>query len=286
MATFTNQATLTYGNSVVNSNTVTGELQEVLSATKTALTDTYRIGEPQTFAISLVNSGTTPLTGVTVTDDLGAYTFGADARTLVPLDYVTGSVRYFNDGALQPTPTVTAENPLTVTGITVPAGGNAIILYEAIPNAFAPLGANGTVTNTVSVDGAGFTAFTAAGTTAADPGADLAITKALNPVIVAEGSPLTYTFTIQNRGSAATAAGDNVAVTDTFNPRLSPITVTLDGVALTEGTDYTYDPDTGAFATVPGRITVPAGTFAQANDTGAYAATPGTSTLVVTGTVI
>jgi len=53
---------------------------------------------------------------------------------------------------------------------------------------------------------------------------------------------------------------------------------------LTPGTDYTYDETTGAFATVPGVITVPAATFTQ-NPDGTFNTTPGTSSLVVTGTV-
>ena len=39
MATFTNKATLTYNDGAVDSNTVTGELLEVLSLTKTAETE-------------------------------------------------------------------------------------------------------------------------------------------------------------------------------------------------------------------------------------------------------
>ena len=37
MAVFTNQATLTYNGNVINSNITTGEILEVLSATKTAV---------------------------------------------------------------------------------------------------------------------------------------------------------------------------------------------------------------------------------------------------------
>jgi hypothetical protein len=41
MATFFNQATLTYRGGATNSNIVTGEIREVLSANKTASSDTY-----------------------------------------------------------------------------------------------------------------------------------------------------------------------------------------------------------------------------------------------------
>ena len=48
---------------------------------------------------------------------------------------------------------------------------------------------------------------------------------------------------------------------------------------------YTYNETTGRFATLPGRITVPAATFAQDTETGAWVVTPGVTQLVVTGTV-
>ena len=90
MATFQNQATLTYGGNVTTSNIVTGELQQAVSAAKNALGETYTQGEVLTYIISLVNAGASPLTDLTVTDDLGAYT--ADGNRLVPLDYVEGSL--------------------------------------------------------------------------------------------------------------------------------------------------------------------------------------------------
>ena len=59
MATFFNQATLTYNDNVVNSNIVTGEIVEVLEAAKTATLDTYSAGDEITYIVSIVNSGAT-----------------------------------------------------------------------------------------------------------------------------------------------------------------------------------------------------------------------------------
>ena len=84
MAFFTNQAQLRYGNEVANSNITVGEIQEVLAVTKTAVKRTYRQGDTITYIISIVNSGTTEYTGLTLTDDLGRYAFGEGERT--PLD--------------------------------------------------------------------------------------------------------------------------------------------------------------------------------------------------------
>lgn len=75
MARFTNQAQLKYGNAVTNSNIAVGEILEVLSASKTAVRDTYGQNDSVTYLIALVNSGTVPVTGLTLTDDLGAYAF-------------------------------------------------------------------------------------------------------------------------------------------------------------------------------------------------------------------
>ena len=85
MARFTNQAQLRYGNEITNSNIAVGEITEVLSATKTAVRDTYGQNENVTYVISIVNSGTTAFNGITVTDNLGEYSF--NTRELTPLTY-------------------------------------------------------------------------------------------------------------------------------------------------------------------------------------------------------
>ena len=197
MATFTNQATLTYNGQTTTSNVTVGELTETLTAAKTAVVPTYGTDGRVTYILSLVNSGTAPLTGLTITDDLGGYAF--NAGTVYPLSYTAGSVRYYQNGVLQAAPAVTAGPPLTFTGITVPAGGNAVIAYEAVPTAFAPPTAEGTVTNSASVTGAGLTnPVTATETVAPEAAPALTINKSLSPTTVTENSRLTYTFTIQN----------------------------------------------------------------------------------------
>ena len=284
MPAFYNQATLTYNNQTAVSNIVTGELVEVLSAVKTAVSPFYRAGDIITYAVSIVNSGSSAYTGLTVTDYLGAYAFGAG--TLVPLDYVEGSVRLFINGALQPAPVIIDTQPLTVTGINVPADGDAVLVYSARANQYAPLAGGSVITNTATVTGAGLSApITATDTLPVDAIADLSIIKAINPVNVVENEPFTYTFTIQNTSLSPAVASDNVTVTDTFDPILEIQSVTLNGVPLAEGTGYTYNAATGAFATVPSVITVPAATVVQDMATGAWIVTPGTAVLTVTGVI-
>ncbi len=284
MAQFTNQAQLSYNDSIINSNVAVGEILEALSATKTAVMDDYTRFDDVTYVISIVNSGTTPLSGITVTDDLGAYEFGTD--TLYPLTYVDGSIRVYAGGVLQPAPTVTAGPPLVISGLTVPASSNLILIYEAEVNQFAPLDAEASIVNTATISGCGIIApITVSETVSPEEEPALTITKSISPVPVTENGTVTYTFTIQNTGNTAAVATDDVTLTDVFDPALTGITVSYDGTVLSPGTDYTYNETTGVFSTVPGRITVPAATFSQDSETGAWIITPGVTVLTVTGTI-
>lgn len=284
MATFTNQASLTYNGLTATSNIVTGELLETLSITKEALNMQYNADGSLTYAVNLINSGTTALTGLTLTDDLGAYQIGGVSRA--PLRYAAGTARYFVNGVLQTAPTVTAGPPLTIAGISVPAGGNAAILYEALPTAYAPLTAGSRIVNTAQASGAALPgAITATSTVNVGTEPVLSISKAVSPTTVSPNGQLTYTFVIENTGNTAADASDLVAVTDVFTPILIDLTVTFNGAAWTPTTNYTYNVATGAFATVPGQITVPAATYTQSTATGEWIVTPGVSTLTVTGFV-
>lgn len=283
MATFTNRATLSYSGRTTDSNVVTGTLAETLSVTKTPLAGTYSAGGNVTYVIGLVNSGTVPYVDLTVTDDLGTYTVGE--QTFAPLQYLEGSILYYVNGILQTAPTVEDTQPLTVSGIRVPAGGNAVLVYDTVLTGFAPLSEGGSVVNTATVTGAGLTApLEASATVLAASRAELTITKSLSPTVVPENGTITYTFEIRNFGSAPAVATDDVTVTDTFDPILSDLTVTYEGAAWSEGANYTYDPATGLFQTVPSQITVPAATFTQGPD-GQWTVEPGLVTLTVTGTL-
>ena len=155
MAIFTNQATLSYNNTITTSNIVTGEVLEVLSASKNSLSSQYRYDETITYVISINNTGVTAFNNLTLTDDLGTYTTGG--LTVTPLTYETGTVSYYVNGVLQATPTVTAGPPLVISNINVPAGGNAVILYEARVNQYAPPEVGSTIVNNVVISGSGLT---------------------------------------------------------------------------------------------------------------------------------
>ena len=283
MPAFTNMATLTYNGNTVNSNVVTGQILEALTVVKTAVLPEYSVGEDVTYVVSIVNSGTAAYENLTITDDLGAYT--QEGQTLYPMTYTAGSIRYYVNGILQAAPTITAGPPLVITGITVPAGGNVIVIYEALPNAYAPGAVGSTIMNTATVTGGGLSApLTAQETVTVAQVADPVITKALDPMVVPENGQLTYTFTIRNYGNTPLVATDDVILSDVFDPILENITVNFNGTAWTLGVNYSYDSATGVFATLPGQITVPAATYTQ-NADGTWAVTPGIATLTITGTI-
>ena len=284
MAIFSNQATLTYNGSSTNSNIAYGEILDVLAATKTAVEGSYTPGELVTYVVTLRNTGNAPLNGLTVTDDLGGYDF--NGNTVYPLTYEDGSAVLFINGIPQPAPAVTAGPPLVVSGISIPAGGDAVLVYQARANAFANPAQGGTIDNTVTITGDGLNApITATETVAASAAPQLTISKSITPAQVVDNDRVTYTFVIQNSGNQPVVATDNAAITDTFDPILTALSVTFDGTPWTQGVQYNYNEATGLFTTVPGQILVPAATYTQDPVTGAYTLTPGIATLVVTGTI-
>ena len=282
MATFQNFAKLSYNGGSTLSNLVTGEIVEALQMTKTAVRQTYVPGEEITYVVSIVNTGTESFSGLTLTDDLGAYT--VSGGTVTPLTYEPDSLLYLIDGVIQASPVVTVGPPLTVTGITVPAEGSVQLVYTVEANEYAPLGGMVGIVNTATLSQGGLAApVTACETVFPANGVNLTISKFVSPDTVTENGTLTYTFVIANYGAAAADAAENLSVSDTFDPILKDIAVTLGGTVLQPG-EYSYNVQTGLFVTVPGVITVPEATFLR-DETGVWTTTPGTVTLTVSGTV-
>ena len=283
MATFYNQASITIGGRVTNSNVTEGEIVNGLTLTKTAASADYGPGDSITYIVTIVNNGETASEGLTLTDNLGEYTLGDGTTQVTPLTYIEGSVLYYQNGVLQDAPAVEAGPPLAISGIAVPAGGNVTIVYEGRANEFAPLSHGSAIFNTATLDGCEEQTATAEVGTRDE--ASLTISKAISPATVTCSGEVTYTFIIQNTGNTAVAATDGLIVNDAFTPALSGITATLNGETLPEGTGYTYSEATGEFATLTGAIPVPAATFVRDPVTGVVTTTPGFATLTVTGTV-
>ncbi len=284
MAIFSNQATLTYNGTATNSNVAYGEILDVLAVSKTSIEGSFIPGGLVTYVITFRNTGNAPLNNLTATDDLGGYDF--NGTTVYPLTYEAGSATLFLDGVLQPAPTVNSGPLLTFGPLSLPGGGDAVLIYQARANTFADPDTDGVVNNTVSVTGDGLNApVTAEETVTAAAAPLLTISKSITPSQVVDNDRVTYTFVIENSGNQPIVLGDDAVITDTFDPILAALTVTFDGQPWTEGVQYNYAQTSGLFATVVGQIAVPAATFERDETTGAYTVSPGIATLVVTGTV-
>lgn len=283
MATFQNYTTLTYRGGSAVSNLVTGELIEALSVTKTAVVDRYGPGGSVTFAVSIVNSAQTAVSGLVLSDDLGA--FAVEKGTTAPLAYTADSIKLFSGGVLQPAPAITAGPPLLIQGLSVPGDSSLLLIYQADTTEYAPLDSTGQIVNTVTLSGGNLAEpITASATVQPESGVNLSICKFISPGVVTEDGTLTYTFLISNCGCVAAGAEEGVMVADTFDPVLNDLTVTLNGTALTPG-QYSYAPATGEFSTTAGVITVPAASATQDAQTGVWTITPGTATLEISGTI-
>lgn len=285
MATFYNQAQLNYNGEAIASNRVSAELNEVISASKTALNQTYTQGDRITYTLTVTNTDDVAYSGLNVSDNLGQYTPEGATAPVRPLTYVSGTARYFVNGEERGPAPVTNESPLEITGLEIPEGGNIVIVYEADVNGFAPLDTDDTIDNVATITATGLAApVTAEESIDAIERPELSITKLISGDSFTEGDEITYTFVIENRGNTG-ADPDLITVTDTFDPvlTLAPGSVTYNDDIWTEGTEYSYN--NGIFTVNAGNVEVPAATYGVDPATGETTVTPGTATIKVTGTI-
>lgn len=279
MAIFYNQATLIHNGQITNSNTTSAEISSSQALTKTAIINEYSENGSIAYLVTIENNRQTPITDATLSDNLGAYAYGTGA--LYPLEFNDGSLLYFVNGTLTDGAVATVnDGALQISGINLPAYSTAQLIYTVTANGFAPLEAGSQITNTVSLG-----ELTASESISVKEESELSITKFVCTDNVSASGEIVYTFIIQNTGNTAAVATDDVIVVDTFDPVLNIDEVTLNGEALSENLGYTYNAQTGEFATLNGQITVAAATFTRAPDTGAVITTPGVSVITVRGTV-
>ena len=284
--TITNRASLryTYGavTETVASNTANTVVNDPLTVSKSSLESAYRAGEPITYLITVTNGSDATLTNVTITDDLGAFEPSA-GLTVTPLTY-TGPAKLYQSGVFSAelTPAV-AQDSVSFTVPSIPPAANVTILYKATPNEYAPMDVGSEITNTASFAPTVSEPITAQHTVPADAYAAVTIEKEMTPNPVTGSGPLVNTFTITNTGNVAAT---DLVLSDTFNPQLSDLTVTVNG-APAAASDYTYE---NGVLTLPAEesalaLTVPAATFVIDPTTGVITSTPGVTTVTVTGTL-
>lgn len=288
MATIiTNRASISYNNGTASittvSNTTTASVNEALSIQKSSLTETYRVGDDLTYVITLQNSSEGAVTNVVVTDDLGSYDF--NGSVLTPLSYGGSAQLYINGSFVSAlTPVISASN-IVFSIASIPAGGNAQIIYNATVNDYASGGTGSFLTNTASVafecDCLCNQGSSDSETVVADSFAELRLIKSVCPNPIICGDRITYVIDIYNYGNIA---AEGVVLTDTFTPPLEDIVVSVDGTII-PATDYTY---VDGLLTLPAAesgysITVPAASFVQNPVSGIFETTPGQVQIIISG---
>ena len=230
MATFYNQATLSFRGQITNSNVASAEICDTIVMTKTALSSSYTTDGNVVYVINIKNTGNA-INNASITDNLGAYNVGEN--TLYPLDYVDGSVKLFVNGVEVEAPTVSAGPPLVISNIEIPSDSNVQIYYEAKANNFAPRYEGASINNVVEliVDGQSIANDNA--TVITDSNTQLTIAKTICPSVICNNGQLSYTFVIQNSGNMEVVATDDVIISDVFDPKLSEIEVTYNGEIIT-----------------------------------------------------
>lgn len=268
MAIINNTASVFYvygesGSNTAVSNVATTNLLEnySLQISKLTLNSSFRPGENLTFILSVTNTGTLPLFGVTITDDLG----GSSA----PLSFVEGSASQNIDGTiLQIIPTST--NPLVFTlSSPLEAGETVTITYiaqvvsalddsvDSITNTASALAHEGSDTGEIIT-----TDFPASVTVEKDNYALITVTKSVSDNEISEGEQFGYSLILENSGNMP---ANGVTITDTLPSGfvISSITSESNGSIITfDESAYSVDPSTNTL-TLPTAesgviITVPA----------------------------
>lgn len=287
MATIQNFATVRFtsgGTEVTKvSNVAEIGLTSSVSFTKVSLGSEYSENGTLTYIMTLTNTSSSPLAGITITDDLGTFTEGT--LTLTPLRYVGPAVLLVDGQDVSANLTVDSDNPAELI-FTIPAlaaGATANIIYTASVNEFAPLAVGSTITNTATLTSDSDCADgSASATVTVASNADVSVFKQMSPNPVVCGDTITYTIRIFNYGNIP---AENLQVIDSFDPAPTNISVFRDGTLL-DPSEYTY---TGGVLTVPptatGGDSVPAATFTRDPETGEIIVTPGVLEYVITGTI-
>ena len=280
-----NFATVRYTSNGVENTTISNlaeiSLESSVSLSKTPLSDTYGNDTVLTYILTVQNTSGAPLTNVRIEDDLGTFPF--NTIELTPLTYAGDAILLINgqNATAQLQIDTSSPSALIFTIPSLPAGATANIVYNAQINEFSPLEQNASIINTATLSADAECADgTASATVTAENEASVSVLKQMCPNPIVCGDTLTYSIRIYNYGNTP---AENVQLVDSFDPAPTNISVTRNGIPVT---DYTYvDGVLTVPATATAGDTIPAATFSRDPVTGVVSVIPGMVEYVITGTI-
>ncbi len=283
----TNRASLTYqygeNTGSALSNAAKPALAPPLAVEKTSLAAEYRRDSAITFILTVANNGRSLLSDLEVEDDLAAYVLPGPLSVL-PLDYV-GPARLYINGAFvsELKAEETEEGSVFFTIPSLGAGENAMILYQARVNAYAPLDTGAVLTNdssfmTEDMEEALYASYTLR----SEDYADVRVLKSLSPHPAIPGGPLTISYFLYNYGNRE-ATG--VILRDALEQPMTGLSLKVNGDTVDP---LEYEETEGAL-TIPREgaslsLTVPAAAFLQ-GEGGLVHIDPGVTVVTVSGRI-
>ena len=287
MATIENFATVSYTSGGVTETKVSNlaeiGLTSAVALTKTSLGETYGEETVLTYILTVINTSSSEITNISITDDLGTFTFGASELT--PLTYTPPALLLIDgvDSSSDLTVNSSLPSSLVFTFPSLPANSSANIIYRTTVNEFAPLELNSSITNTATLESNSDCADgSASETVTVAAAANVSVFKQMSPNPVVCGDLVTYTIRIYNYGNIP---AENVQLTDNFDPAPTNISVYRNGTIL-NATDYTYE---NGLLTIPATssqsVSVPAATFVRDTESGTVSVIPGMIEYVITGRI-
>lgn len=285
-----NTASLTfqYGSQkgYVSSNVAVTTLQDLLTASKSSLGDSYSQNSEISFIISINNNNTDTIKNIKVQEDLGTYCLGQEIcdASFTPLSYVGPSLLYIGGTFSSNIEPRISNGKLIFEIQSIPARSNALIFYKTITNNFSPLTSGSQITTTATISSENTSNILTASTsiTVKDE-ADIRIIKNMNPNPILSGEKITYNFSLYNYGNTEAT---NVTLNDTFAPAPNAVNVYLNSQELSPS-DFSYANGT---LTIPSynsdtSISIPAANFIQDTITGLISIEPGITSIMVTGQI-
>lgn len=285
MNTFTNKATLDFNGKIITSNSVQGIILDKIIVSKAVVKNNYkRVGDTIVYTIGINNKTNNDIVNVVFNDNLGEYPISDEAK-VVPLTYSVGSLRFFENGVLQPKKEPTVDDgKIKLENITIPANGNVVLSYETIVNEYARLDVGSYIKNEAVFTGGNAIEAKAESIIYVEESPDLRIQKELYPTVIEENErEVTYRFIIENYGNMDVTAFSGLVLSDEFTPELSIDSVTINDRPAREGEDYQYDD--GLFQTAEGRLTVEGATYTR-SETGEITVTPGVTYVTISGELL